>query len=92
MRFSGISPKNGIHADQFWIQWTDINLHFFKLALQQLGIYGAINATQYPLQTHVEKYATMLSTFCLASNTCFTFVGELGFSLWEMREITGLPI
>ena len=34
----------------------------------------------------------MLGTFCPASNTCLTPVGELGLSLSEMKVITGLPV
>ena len=34
----------------------------------------------------------MLGTFCPASNTCLNMVGELGFSLLEMKAITDLPI
>lgn len=34
----------------------------------------------------------MSGTFCPASNTYLTTIGELGLALSEMKAITGLPI
>lgn len=47
---------------------------------------------QYAIVIPPRTYQSMLGMFHTAGNTCFTPVGELGFSLFDMKMVTGLPM
>lgn len=57
-----------------------------------MGLVFAIRAMEYPLKFFGYAYASILETFCPASNTSFTLAEELAFALHEMELITGLPV
>lgn len=71
-----------------WEEWSQFVL--FEPLLRGIGIFRAIQVTAVPFVTHVYSYATILGTFCLASNTCLTPMRELGVSRFERKDITGL--
>lgn len=75
-----------------WQEWTDFVLCYYGPVLMEIDLYNAIKATRQGFKVHRGAFGAMLETFCPDTNTCFTPNGELGLSLWEIKDITGLPI
>lgn len=60
--------------------------------LSRVGLFEAILWSANPLLYDRMIYEAMLEMFGPFSNTCFTPVGEIGFSLYEMPFVTDFPM
>lgn len=76
----------------WWSRMVEYVLTKLQLPLERSGLYHAVRAVQYgiPLSTH--HFFAILELYNSDTCTFFTPVGELGFALHEMFEVSGLPM
>ena len=65
---------------------------YFGEDLERLGLHEAVRATFYGIQIIVANFYAIFELFCPATWTFFTPVGELGLALYEMWEVSALPM
>lgn len=81
-------PRGTLSSDKKWTELLDLAIFFFKPLLRQVDIFHVIRATQ---RTIAIPNQSMLGVFQPSSKTCFIPVGELGFSLFDMKMVTSFP-
>ena len=57
-----------------------------------MGLYSAVRAIQYGIQSSHYHFFTMLELYNPDTCTFFKLSRELGFALHEMYEVSGLPM
>jgi len=67
-------------------------LAHFEEDLERLGLYEAVKATCYGIQMSVTNFYAIFELYCPATGAFFTAVGELGMALYEMWEVSALPL
>ena len=67
-------------------------LETFEEDLKQLGLHKTIRATCLGINIRVPTFYAILELYCLALGTFFTPIGELGMALYEMWEVSHLPM
>ena len=63
-----------------------------KDLLRQMGLYGAIRAVQYGILQSSHHLYGILECYNLWTCTFFTPVGEIGLTLHDLYEVSGLII
>jgi len=67
-------------------------LAHFKEDLERLGLLEAVRVTCYGIQMSVVNFYAIFELYYPATRTFFTLVGELGMVLYEMWEVSALPM
>lgn len=76
----------------FFIYWLCGYLDRFEGVLKKADVYEAIWASRYNQQINEELLKALAACWSSYKNTILTCYGELGISLWDIYQITGLPI
>ena len=63
-----------------------------KNLLLQAGLYGAVRAIQYGIPQSTQYFYAILEHYNPKTCTFFTPLGEIGLTLHEMYEVSGLVI
>lgn len=72
---------------------VDFMLSTFKVTLQDLGLYGAIRNVQFDLpHSAYHLFSVLEIMYNPYSGTFYTPVGELGFTLHEIFEVSVLSM
>lgn len=71
---------------------VDIILTTFRDTLQNFGLYGAIRNVQFGFSHNTYHLYNILEIFNPHSDTFFTLIGELGFTLHEIFEVSLLSM
>lgn len=85
-------PKGALAADTQWTELLDWAIFSFEPLLRWVDIFSAICGTQYHNVIPSRTSKSILGMFHSASNTCYSPVGKLEFSLLDMNMVTSLPI
>lgn len=84
--------EDGSRPAPFFHKWTNVILRNYEEELQQVNIYEAIPAFRDKVPRNNEVYQAIVEAFYPAANTFITPNGKLGFSLKDVKSVTGLPI
>ncbi|XXG42064.1 hypothetical protein AAC387_Pa01g2414 [Persea americana] len=79
-------------ADLSWESWTDHILQVGGAILKGAKIFDAVHAFRQTVVFSDEAFMAMLESFLPQTNTFAVTNDKIGFSLKELRTITGLPI
>lgn len=70
----------------------DFVLSTFGDVLRDFGLYGVIKNVQFGLPHSAYHLYNIIEMYNLSSNTLFTPVGEIGFTLHEIFEVSLLSM
>ncbi|KAH7838536.1 hypothetical protein Vadar_027860 [Vaccinium darrowii] len=78
--------------DPIWLFWLRDVLSGFPSMLKKAGVYSAIYVSQFSYTRNINVFKAFLERWSPDTNTFHASYGELGFSLWDLHRISGLPI
>ncbi|KAF7151203.1 hypothetical protein RHSIM_Rhsim02G0113000 [Rhododendron simsii] len=78
--------------EPIWLFWLRDVLSSFAPILEKAGIYSAIYISQFSYTRNINVFKAFLERWSPDTNTFHATYGEVGFSLWDLHRISGLPI
>lgn len=100
MAVNGVFPAKDfratgwIHSILFawWAMMMSFVLAKLKKPLEDTGLFPAVRAMHFGTLQSNYHFFSVLEMYSSETCTLFTLVGELGFALHEMHEVSGLSI
>ncbi|KAG5562671.1 hypothetical protein RHGRI_005404 [Rhododendron griersonianum] len=78
--------------DPIWLFWLRDVLSSFFPTLKKASIHSAVYVSQFPYARNINVFKAFLERWSPDTNTFHSTYGEVGFSLWDLHRISGLPI
>ncbi|KAF7151982.1 hypothetical protein RHSIM_Rhsim02G0167000 [Rhododendron simsii] len=77
--------------EPIWLFWLGDVLSSFAPILEKAGIYSAVYISQFSYTRNINVFKAFLERWSPDTNTFHATYGEVGFSLWDLCRISGLP-
>ncbi|XP_020081335.1 uncharacterized protein LOC109704984 [Ananas comosus] len=74
------------------IEWGNYTISHYTTQLRRAGILGGIVASRGKYSKNINIIKALVELWCSETNTFHLPYGEVGISLWEIKELSGLPI
>ncbi|KAI8548161.1 hypothetical protein RHMOL_Rhmol07G0250800 [Rhododendron molle] len=78
--------------EPMWLFWLSDVLSSFAPILEKAGIYSAVYISQFSYTRNINVFKAFLERWSPDTNTFHATYGEVGFSLWDLHRVSGLPI
>ncbi|KAG5523835.1 hypothetical protein RHGRI_030732 [Rhododendron griersonianum] len=78
--------------EPIWLFWLSDVLSSFAPTLEKAGIYSAVYISQFSYTRNINVFKAFLERWSPDTNTFHATYGEVGFSLWDLHRVSGLPI
>lgn len=85
-------PREGMQASHGQLEWTRHMLIYESEVLTRAGIYDAVFLSLFDYRPCTSLLRAFMERWNFPTNTLFVGDREMTITLWELRQLVGLPI
>ncbi|KAH7668839.1 Protein-serine/threonine phosphatase protein [Dioscorea alata] len=84
--------QNNLIDHPYYAEWAKYIVNNYSKELSEVELVGGIVASVGHYDFDVNFYKALMELWCPETNTFHFLHGEVGISLWDIKELGGLPI